>query len=372
MRILRVSSSLYPEKVGGIGVHVHEMSRLQGAQGHEVIVLTSDNGDETLPRREERDQYTVIRHRELIRPADNSIIPGICRTLWRNLEEYDVIHAHSYLFFSTNIAAILSRITNTPLALTHHGMYPSSAPSSLERVYIPTVGKFTFNSAEKIFCYTDSAVRALRDLNVKPTLRTIHNGVDCSEFSPTGGRPDGGSPDGRQLLFVGRLKAGKGVEVLLEAFEELENQYPELRLKIVGDGQLRRELEREYADERITFTGQVAYDEMPQLYRESTVLILPTKTEATIPRVVMEAWACETPIVMTDVPRANTEHVEAGGIAITDRAAETVSSAVRELLEDEEKRTRKGQRGREIVKEHYSWRETVRQTTTELRRIVES
>lgn len=369
MKILRVSNSLSPEKVGGIGVHVDEMSKKQGRMGHDVTVLTSDNGDRSLPRQEDREAYSVIRCREVARPVDNSIIPGIITALQRNISDYDLIHAHSYLYFSTNIAAIFSRVYDVPMALTHHGLFPSSAPDVLKNLYIPTVGKFTFESADRVFCYTQSALKELNEYNINAEKQVIHNGIDCQRFRP---KPTDRSGSGLQLLFVGRVKRGKGIELLLKAFQSIKHDYPELRLKIVGTGSLLSTLQREYDGDRIDYTGDLSYEEMPSTYQQSDLLVLPTATEAAIPRVVMEAWACEIPAIMTNLPGTDRSKIEEGGLSLSNRTVNEVETAIRTLVENESIREKKGKRGREIVTEEFSWDETVNLTTKHLCQISEN
>ncbi len=78
MRILRVAQNLYPEVPGGGSYHVHAMSRDQAAMGHDVTVLTVSD-DESLPRREERDGYTIVRRSATVELLNNEISLGIAR-----------------------------------------------------------------------------------------------------------------------------------------------------------------------------------------------------------------------------------------------------------------------------------------------------
>lgn len=79
MRVLRVAQKLYPEVPGGGTYHVHAMSRDQAAMGHDVTVLTVS--DESLPRREERDGYTVVRRSPAVELLSNDISLGVARFL---------------------------------------------------------------------------------------------------------------------------------------------------------------------------------------------------------------------------------------------------------------------------------------------------
>ena len=80
MRILRVAQKLYPEYPGGGPYHVHAMSRDQAALGHDVTVLTVSE-DESLPRRETNQGYTVIRARPTVGFLGNSLSMGLANDL---------------------------------------------------------------------------------------------------------------------------------------------------------------------------------------------------------------------------------------------------------------------------------------------------
>lgn len=371
LKILRVASSLYPEVNGGVGLHVDQMSRQQASKGHQVTVLTSDNGNHSLPRQEKRGGYSIIRHREIIRPLDNSIIPGILRSIRKLASSYDVIHAHSHLYFSTNVAAVISKVSNTPLAVTNHGLFSQTAPQLVQKIYIPTIARPTLNAADRIFCYTELARAELRERNVSTPVSVIPNGINCDSF-----KPEPTIETEKQILFVGRLKKGKGPHYLIQAFASIASQYPELTLKIVGDGPMRDQLvlqceELEIAD-RVSFAGELSYTEMPTVYNESLMLVSPTLTEAAVPRVVMESWACETPVVMSDIDEVSADHIGDAGILVPLRDAAALSEEMVRLLENESERIEMGERGRQRVLRDHSWAETVNKTTNALQEISEA
>ena len=100
-----------------------------------------------------------------------------------------------------------------------------------------------------------------------------------------------------QILFVGRLEYEKGPTYLVDAFDSIVKSYPNYTLKIVGYGSFEAELkdlcEKRGISDKVVFAGEIEYSEMPRIYNESEILASPTLTEAAVPRVVMEAWACE-------------------------------------------------------------------------------
>lgn len=357
-RVLRVATDIYPESVGGLGLHVHHMSRLQSQMGHKVTVLTSNNGISGLPREETREGYNIIRHRELMRLFDNSINPGVMISLKNLIGEYDILHIHSHLFFTSNIAALIGTFIDIPVVITNHGLVSQTVPRPIQTIFNYTIGKLTFEATDRIICYTRTDEDRLRNLGVNTDISIIHNGIDCTLFSPRINQ----SKD--QLLFVGRLKPGKSTNTLIRAFKILSKKYPTLELVIVGDGPLRSELEQLCLElnigSKIRFLGEIPNNELPKIYNESKVFVLPSLNEG-LPRTVLEAMACETPVVTSALPQLEAI-VEGAGFTFEPKSEDDLSECIELLLNNSSQREEMGIRGREKVMNHYSWKETVEQT----------
>jgi glycogen(starch) synthase len=367
LRILRIATDSYPDVLGGGALHAHELSSLQAEMGHDVTLLTSDHGDREKPRQETRAGYEVRRYRQIVRPFGNSITPGMVPAMRRLLATHDIVHAHSHLYFSTNMAALLARLNSTPLVITNHGLHSQTAPMAVQKAYAP-LAKFTFNSADRVLCYTETDRNRLRERGVTAPISVIHNGIDCDTFVP-----DASDDTRRQVLFVGRLKETKGVRSLLEAFALMAQKTADITLRFVGKGPLREELEQTAAEhsvsDRVTFTGRIPNEELPDMYAESAVFALPSEVEG-FPRTVLEAMACGTPVVTSELPQLESV-VNQVGETVPHGDVEELADALQELLEAPDRRERLGQRARECVLEEYSWAETVRETTAVYHELVE-
>jgi glycogen(starch) synthase len=366
MRILRVAQRTYPEVAGGGAYHVHAMSRDQAAMGHEVTVLTI--GEES---REQRDGYRVVRYPPTVAPLGNEVSLSLARYLRRAAVEFDIVHAHSHLYFSTNLAALLRRLGGPPLAITNHGLYSQTAPESVFDAYLRTVGRWTFDSANVIFCYTDEDRRRLRELGVNASIAVVPNGIDTSRFTPEGPLDSALDVHGPVVLFVGRLVDGKQPEVAVSAFAEVHEQYPNATLVVAGEGPCREQLESRVAeaglDSAVRFLGHVAYDRMPTIYRSADVLLLPSRAEG-LPRTVLEALASGVPVVVSDLPVL--EKVVAGaGITVDSDDTAGFALALDDLLSRPERREEYGRVGRERVAAAHDWKSTVARTTEALERV---
>jgi glycosyltransferase involved in cell wall biosynthesis len=335
---------------------------MQSAMGHRVTVLTSDHGETHRPREETRAGYTLRRYRQTGEPFGNSITPGLVTDLRRLFDQFDIVHAHSHLYFSTNAAAAVARTKETPFVVTNHGLLSQSAPKWLQSGFLHTVSRFTFDSADRVFCYTTTDRDRLRQLGVSAPIAVVPNGIDTEMFTPAAA-----TSRRRRLLYVGRLKRAKGVGRVLSAFERLSDSFPDLELAIVGTGPLSEELsERVRAnglDDRVTLTGRVDNEDLPPMYAGSQVFALPSEAEG-LPRTVLESLSCGTPVVTSDLPQLESV-VSGAGFTVPKGSVDELSAAIRRLLTDATLRERLGRVGRERVVSEHTWSETVNGTTEE-------
>jgi colanic acid/amylovoran biosynthesis glycosyltransferase len=111
-----------------------------------------------------------------------------------------------------------------------------------------------------------------------------------------------------RLVFVGRLVEKKGVEVLLDALQQLPDGL-EWSLDVVGDGPLRADLERRASGlgDRVTFLGQQSAPDLAALLARAEVAVFPSVRARSgdqdgLPVALLEAMAAGTPVVASDLP----------------------------------------------------------------------
>jgi glycosyltransferase involved in cell wall biosynthesis len=367
VRILRVAQTVYPDVTGGGAYHVHAMSRDQAAAGHDVTVLTVAR-DADAPRRESRDGYTLLRRPATVEPLGNAVSAGVARELAR-AGAYDVVHAHSHLYFSTNLAALRRRLRGPPLAVTNHGLYSQTASEAVFDVYLRTLGRATFDSADTVLCYTDADRDRLRELGVRADVTVVPNGVDTTRFAPEGPASDRVPDAGPLVLFVGRLVEGKRPRDAVHALAHVrERTGLDVRLAVAGEGPLREAVADLAADLRVadavTLLGQVPYDEMPRLYRAADALLLPSRAEG-LPRTVLESFASGTPVVTSDLPQV-APVAEVGGRTASPGDVAGFADALATLSTDPDLRASLGAAGRAHVAAEHDWSDTVARTTERL------
>lgn len=356
MRILRVAQKLYPDVKGGGPYHVHAMSRDQVAMGHDVTVLTVGDG----PRTEQRSGYTVVRYPSTFSALGNDVSLGVIKFLEDiDTASFDILHAHSHLYASTNVAAVKGRLSELPLAITNHGLYSQTTPKWLFDVYLRTFGRATFNSADVVFCYTEAEKARLRNKGVVSPLEVVANGIDTEKFTTNGESLDAIAGD-PTILFVGRLVEGKNPIDALEAFAILKRSFPNATLAVCGAGPLRSRLESRAQElgvyGSLNVLGYVAYDDMPTVYRSADALILPSRAEG-FPRSILEAMASGVPVVVSDLDQVSSG-IRGGGELVAVGNVEGFADALATVVEDGGAYS-----PRSIVEETYDWSVTVRRTT---------
>lgn len=143
------------------------------------------------------------------------------------------------------------------------------------------------------------------------------------------------APMRRRLLYCGRLVPVKRVDLLIKSFVAIAAQRPTWDLVIAGDGPLRKELEAmvpAHLRDRVKWLGFLQFNEAAICYRACNVLVHPAEYEPW-GLVVIEAVACEIPIVTTSVCGAAVEVVKhnVNGLIVPPRSQEALTEAIREI-----------------------------------------
>jgi glycosyltransferase involved in cell wall biosynthesis len=106
------------------------------------------------------------------------------------------------------------------------------------------------------------------------------------------------------VLYVGNLLPVKGVDVLLDACRHLARSGASFQCHLIGHGPMCRELERRITESglrgSVLLVGPRPLEQLTDWYRAANVLVVPSRSEG-VPNVALEAMACGTPVVATDV-----------------------------------------------------------------------
>jgi glycosyltransferase involved in cell wall biosynthesis len=277
---------------------------------------------------------------------------------FRSIKEYDIVHcdAHDAAFHALHKAILGGR---TKLVST---IYTSGIPRFLwQRRSLFELYLFpSLRLADLVICPSDYSRDNVSQAYGVPLSKTraLHGGVNSSFLAET---PRRGGKAKFTLLFCGRLNGRrpfKTLDILLKAIPDILQGH-RVQLVIVGTG-LRFEeylvLARTLGiDEDVHFLGFVDPSQMPAHYASADLFVLPSRME-NFPLVLLEAMASGLPVVATAVGGVPEIVVDGEtGLLVPPHQPEAFADAVNALLDDPERMRAMGAKGRERVKEHFTW-----------------
>ena len=225
--------------------------------------------------------------------------------------------------------------------------------------------------ASAIVCVSEDERRRGESVGVRGRFAVLPNGVDISRWTSAGAadraaaRHQLGLDDGPLVLCVGRLSEHKGQDVLLNAWALAAESAPASQLVLVGEGPARAELESA-APPRVRFAGK--REDVDVWVAAADVVAIPSRWEAGLPLVAMEAMARGRSVVAADVAGVR-EGLEGGcGGVVPIGAAQPLAEALAERLLDPTLVDREGAAGRRRIEERYD----LRQTTARMAQLYES
>ncbi len=359
-------SDWYYPKTGGVATHLRDLAFHLRHRGHEVMIVTNNHGvhgDKGL------DEKGVSIHRVsgLTDPLLSiNISPYASRELRSLLsrENPDVIHAH-HAFTPLSLRGIaVAKEENFPTVLTTHSIFLAhdSPLWDFFNQAFPVLGWY-IDRADRIIAVSNAAKTFISHFTKKEVI-VIPNGVDKKRFHPNWNkerlREGLGIEEEHVILCVSRLSYRKGIHVLLSAMRILNEEMDEVRLIIVGEGEmglfLRTQAKLLGIENRISFMGYVPSQQLPKFFGTTDIFVLPSLAAEAFGIVLLEAMASGKPVVATNLGGIP-EVVENSncGILVDPGDEYALAEAIFSLLEDEGLRNELGKNGRKAVEERYSW-----------------
>jgi glycosyltransferase involved in cell wall biosynthesis len=301
MRIAHVTDCYLP-RLGGIEMHVHDLANRQRFAGHDITVITTTPAHLTDDREVSPRVDDVVRVRrvrtDLPLPALRAVsAAAAARRLFRP-GEFDVVHAHTSLMSPMTIsAARAASLQGIPTVITLHSL--ANGVSRLASLVKKTISADDWPLLWS--AVSEAAAAPLRRvLGDDCRVALLANGIDPEQWRVEPAPRDRGAI---LIASVMRLERRKRPLPMLRMLRRLRRAVPastELRVQIIGEGSMRRPMERYLAthgmDNWVMLTGRLEREQIRDIYSRSDMYVAPATLES-FGIAALEARSAGVPVV---------------------------------------------------------------------------
>ena len=294
--------------------------------------------------------------------------PGLSRFLARETGRFDLVHVHEVWHYPAYAAIQAARRHGLPYLVSVHASF---GPRRIQykrlrkQLYLRTVLGRMLESGGALHALTRAEAAFVSRIAPSSPVHVIPNGTSLHvPATPAAKRAFLARHPvlaGKQvILYLSRLHAVKGLDVLARSFAAVAAQFPDAVLLIVGgpdeDGTGRRAeaiLVEAGVRDRAVFTGLLTGPDKQAALACADLFVLSSYSEG-FSMAILEAMAAGLPVVISDeCSFPEVAECEAGFVVAA--AAAPVAKAIGALLADADLRTRMGGIGRALVAERYTW-----------------
>lgn len=356
MRVLYLYKDYFPV-LGGIENHIKMLAEGLRSRGVETQVLVTNTANRTVA--ECIDDVPVLKTARQINvssaPVSLPFFPAV-----RRLEAgVDIAHLHMP-YPPGELAHLLLGRSKRLVATYHSDIVRQRVLGALYRPFLWQVLRRADLIAVSNPVYIQDSP-FLRRYAAK--CRVIHFGVDLARFTPTAAVKEQAATwraryAGRALLlFVGRLRHYKGIDVLIEAMRAA----PDAHALIVGVGPMeavwRAQARAAGVTDRVTFLGELNDADVLALYHAVDLFVLPSTNRAeTLGIVQLEAMACGLPVICTELGTGTSYVNQHGvtGLVVSPHDPAALAVAIRRLAARPDLRMQLGAAGRRRVEQEFA------------------
>lgn len=272
----------------------------------------------------------------------------------------DIVHNHSLWSFPNMAAGLATGKSGAKLVTSPRGtLAPAArARSQLKKRVFKPLQWPAITRAACLHATSPMEYADIREFGLSHPVAVIPNGIDIPLLDGAGAVRSAGQA--RRLLFLGRLHPIKGIELLLQAWQVLQDSHPTWELVIAGKGdaayvQSLRDMDKSLELKRTSFPGPIYGEEKRRLYCSADLFVLPTHTE-NFGMAIAEAQAHAVPVITTrGAPWSGL--VSQGSGWWIERKAEELSGALDQAMHmDQDSLGAMGAKGREWMTADFDWK----------------
>lgn len=361
LTILQTPIRFYPY-IGGVENHVYYLSR-ELIKRNKVTVLCAN---EPKSNKKVIDGIKVSRLNYQFKITNTNIALTLPYKIITS--NYDIIHTHMPTPWTADWSVFLAKATNKKSIITiHNDMNKSSFLSKIiTKFYLFTIFQLTLLLVDKIIIVNPDWQKTFTStknilLKHKNKISILPNGIDINMFN---NKTKINKKNTQTILFVSILDKHhkfKGIDYLLEAIIKVKKVIPNIKLKIIGEGELNKYYQKMSInlkiDENVEFLGKVKQKDLAKHYNQSSIFALPSTEIEGFGIVLLEAMACKLPVIATEIAGVSNDiKINNTGLIINKKDSQALADAIIKLLKDRELSTLMGKNGRKLIENKYDWK----------------
>jgi len=323
-------------------------------RGHEVEIISVSRPNEKTVH-EDVLKYSLLEKTQYITQSPSSLGFELNERLLSSLVFTDLIHAH-FAAKPTDWALKISRMFDIPFIFTAH---------AYDIFISPDVNKLKekFDEATRVITISDYNKEYLLDMlggDLSEKIEVIRCGIDLNKFKYIERKQE----DIVKILLVGRFVEKKGIPYAIQAFNEVLNEHQNVELRIVGDGNLEKDIvslinELNLQDKVVLLGSQPQSSVLKEMER-ADIFFLPSVTAENgdregVPVSIMEAHATGLPVVSTlhtGIPEVVIDGKT--GFLVPEKDTHAMAEMLKELIKNPESRKEMGKEGRIQIESSYN------------------
>ena len=381
MRILNICA--YTWQAGGPPKIIFDHSEVVLRYGHQVDILSPISPGETPYPVPAGARLILCGRTPLISRFFREFSVDLYRFLQQHAHEYDVIHCHGLWHFGTLAPFMIDR--TVAKVITIHGVLDQwvYAHNNWKKQLMDTLAQKAYLRRADLVQInnTDEQADVLRYLgHPHPNVVIIPNGVKMSDFAtlpPKGHfRQKFNLPTDKKLvLFMSRLNAKKGLDLLLPGFRDYVKTHPNAVLALAGsddgyEATARQFIAQHNVGDSIRMVGMLTGDDKKAALADADLFTLPSYSEG-FSMAVLEAMAAGAPTLVSDRVGfgATIRQYEAAGL-LDSLTAESVTAGLEKLLGDEGLRQRVARNATALLRTRYDIDIVAKQLLDEYTKII--
>ena len=387
IKIAFVTDVIYPFTYGGAEKRIYELSKRLVELGDEVTIIGLKwwRGPSSFKMKRVKVKGTAPAPNLYVRDRRSlgepiyfaATLLYMCLKDLRKMHELDVIDCNEFPYLHCYTIRLLKTTARTKMIISWWEIWQDIWPKVLGKLAL--LGRIIERLMLRLpdAHITDSTFtrRILVSYGVEPTkIKVISSGVDISKILRI--RPSEKKSD---VIFVGRLIRNKRVDLLIRAIQYLVEDFPDIKVVIVGSGPEYRNLRRLVYElnlkKQIEFTGKLKSEEaVISLLKSSKVFVYPTAIEGGWSISALEASASGLPIVsVKQTPLgASTDNVINGynGFLVEKEDPRLIADKIRVLLSDDNLREQMGRNALRFAQK-FDWSVQVRRLRNFYKQVLE-